>query len=79
MLHLADGQRLEIVKASVEPPGPRWPPGAVCEVTRDGFVVVCGGPGRLRAREVQPAGERAMPARDFLNGARLRVGTVLGA
>ena len=76
-----DGQRLGILKASVERPSPRgapWPPGTLCEVTRDGFVVVCGGSGRLQAREVQPAGKRAMPARDFLNGARLHVGTVLG-
>jgi methionyl-tRNA formyltransferase len=32
----------------------------------------------LRLTEVQPEGKRAMPARDFLNGARLQAGAKLG-
>jgi methionyl-tRNA formyltransferase len=78
-----NGHRLEIVKARVEPGGEgpdkldEFEPGAVCDAAKDRFVVVCGGATRLRITEVQPEGKRAMPARDFLNGARLHVGAKL--
>jgi methionyl-tRNA formyltransferase len=71
-----DGQRLEIVKAKVESTG--FQPGVVSEITKDSFVVACGGGTGLRIAEVQPAGKRAMPARDFLNGVKLSVGARLG-
>jgi methionyl-tRNA formyltransferase len=71
-----DGQRLEIVKAGVETG--KFQPGAVCEIAGDSFVVGCGGGSGLRVFEVQPAGKRVMPARDFLNGARLAAGAKLG-
>jgi methionyl-tRNA formyltransferase len=73
--------RLEIVKARVEPGGEggyNFEPGVVCEAVKDSFVVACGGATRLRITEVQPEGKRAMPARDFLNGARLQMGMKLG-
>jgi methionyl-tRNA formyltransferase len=70
--------RLEIVKARVEPGEDKSEPGVVCETDRDGLVVACGGATRLRITEVQAEGKRAMPARDFLNGARLQVGAKLG-
>jgi methionyl-tRNA formyltransferase len=75
-----NGQRLEILKARVEPGarGDKFEPGVVCETPRDSFVVACGGATWLRVTEVQPEGKRAMPARDFLNGARLQVGARLG-
>ena len=75
-----NGQRLEIVKARVEQGvgADKLEPGAVCEAAKDSFVIVCGGATRLRVTEVQPEGKRAMPARDFLNGARLQVGARLG-
>jgi methionyl-tRNA formyltransferase len=75
-----NGQRLEIVKARVEQgvDADKFEPGVVCETPRDSFVVACGGATRLRVTEVQPEGKRAMPARDFLNGARLQVGARLG-
>jgi methionyl-tRNA formyltransferase len=81
-----DGRRLEIVKARVEPGGEepnknkldKFEPGAVCEAAIDSFVVACGGATRLRITEVQLEGKRAMPARDFLNGAKLQVGAKLG-
>jgi methionyl-tRNA formyltransferase len=56
----------------------KFEPGIVCDVARDSFVVACGGATRLRITEVQPEGKRAMPARDFLNGAKLQVGAKLG-
>jgi methionyl-tRNA formyltransferase len=36
--------------------------------------VACGKQTRLCITEVQPAGKRSMPARDFLNGARPALG-----
>ncbi|MDX2043076.1 MAG: methionyl-tRNA formyltransferase [Acidobacteriota bacterium] len=49
--------------------------GVVCEVAKDSFKVACGGETTIRVTEVQPAGKRPMSARDFLNGAKLVVGT----
>ncbi len=73
------GQRLEILRASAEPNNTLLgEPGMVCEVTKDSFTVACGDATRLRVHEVQPAGKRAMSARDFLNGARLEAGMRLG-
>jgi methionyl-tRNA formyltransferase len=75
-----NGQRLEIIRAeaeaSAETPdaAARFPPGTVCAIAKDSFTVACGQATRLRIDEVQPAGKRAMPARDFLNGAKLQVG-----
>ena len=70
-----DGQRIELVGVAVEPAATDFAPGTVCEAARDFFVVACGGNTRLKVSEVQPAGKRTMPARDFLNGAKLSVGT----
>jgi methionyl-tRNA formyltransferase len=73
--------RLEIVKARVEPgreAADKFEPGAVYEAAGESFAVACGGATRLGIIEVQPEGKRAMPARDFLNGARLQVGAKLG-
>ena len=53
----------------------QFQPGTICEVEKDHFLVVCGGDTVLRVTEVQPAGKRPMPVRDFLNGAKLSVGT----
>ena len=76
------GKRLEIVKAEVEAGGvdsSLSPPGSVCEIAKDSFVVACGGGTRLRIIEVHPEGKRAMTARDFLNGAKLALRTKLGS
>ncbi len=69
------GQRIEFVGIAPEPDVTDFAPGAVCETAKDFFVVACGGNTRLKVREVQPAGKRTMPARDFLNGATLAVGS----
>lgn len=76
------GQRLEIVRAaaeSVDSGASSLPAGAVCELTKTSFTVVCGDATRLRVTEVQPAGKRPMPVRDFLNGAKIALNTQLGA
>lgn len=73
-----DGQRLELVHIAAEPAcadGERFSSGTVCEVAKDYFLVACGEGTRLKITELQPAGKRGMPARDFLNGAKLSVGT----
>ena len=74
------GQRLEIIRAVAEPmdAGASHEPGTVCEITKDNFTVACGGQTQLRVYEVQPAGKRPMPVRDFLNGAKLTTETKLG-
>lgn len=72
------GHRLELTGISAEGAtndSQRFQPGTVCEVTKDSFTVVCGGGSILRVTEVQPAGKRPMPVRDFLNGAKLSVET----
>lgn len=73
-----NGQRLELIAAQAEPGTDAAQAGSVVEIAKDSFIVACGSHTRLRIAQVQPAGKRAMPARDFLNGAKLQVGTVLG-
>ena len=68
-------QRLELTGIAVAAEITQLEPGTVCEVAKDSFVVACGANTTLRVTEVQPAGKRPMPARDFLNGAKLTVGT----
>lgn len=51
-------------------------PGTVLAAGRQ-FVVACGGGSALEILELSPAGRRRMPGRDFVNGARLRVGATL--
>lgn len=71
------GQRLELVKISAEtnPENSQdFQPGTVCDIAKNSFAVCCGNKTRLRVIEVQPAGKRVMPVRDFLNGAKLSVG-----
>jgi len=53
-------------------------PGRIVEIDTDGDVLVATGWGALRLELVQPEGKRAMPATDYLRGARLGVGDSLG-
>lgn len=53
-------------------------PGEIIEAHGDGLVVACGDSTTLRVAELQPEGKQRMSARDFINGARVRVGEVLG-
>jgi methionyl-tRNA formyltransferase len=48
--------------------------GEVVEAHGDRLVIACGDRTALRLWEVQPEGKRRLPARDFLNGAHVRVG-----
>jgi len=58
--------------------GPGAGPGEALVAHGDDLVVQCGDETALRLLEVQPEGKRRMSARDFLNGAHLRVGERLG-
>ncbi|HMV48267.1 MAG TPA: methionyl-tRNA formyltransferase [Blastocatellia bacterium] len=69
------GQRIELADIAPEPAATDFAPGTVCETAKDFFVVACGGNTQLKVTEVQPAGKRTMAARDFLNGAKLAVGS----
>lgn len=71
-------QRLEIVAAAAEPHIGEAAPGTIVEIAKDSFTVACGNNSQLRLTQVQPAGKKAMFVRDFLNGAKLQVGTKLG-
>lgn len=52
--------------------------GTILEARGDNLVVNCGGDSFLRIEEVQPEGKRRMTTRDFLNGIRIEIGTILG-
>ncbi len=52
-------------------------PGRVVAAQGDDLIVNCGGETMLRLIEVQPEGKRRMSARDFVNGAPLKVGDTL--
>src|SRR5258707_7552431 len=72
-------QRLIVWKAAVE-----WieqlvfTPGQVIEARGDRLIIACGDGTALRISELQTEGGRRMGARDFLNGAHLKVGNMLG-
>jgi methionyl-tRNA formyltransferase len=70
-------QRLELVAVEVED-GDEQEIGTVVKIEKGSFVVACGFETHLRITQVQPAGKKVMPARDFLNGAKLAVGSKLG-
>jgi len=72
-------QRLIVWKAA-----PEWieqlafPPGQIIEARGDRLIIACGDRTALRILELQTEGGRPLSARDFLNGAHLKVGEVLG-
>ena len=53
-------------------------PGEIITAHGDSLMVSCGSATGLRLLEVQPEGARRLDARDFLNGARVSVGELLG-
>jgi methionyl-tRNA formyltransferase len=75
---LCNEQKLELTNCVAEACADDAAAGTVSEVMKDSFVVACGARSQLRVTEVLPAGKRVMPARDWLNGAKLQVGTRLG-
>jgi methionyl-tRNA formyltransferase len=73
-----NGQKLEITNCVAEAYAQNVAAGTVIEVRKDSFMIACGAHSQLRVTEVLPAGKRMMPARDWLNGAKLQVGVKLG-
>jgi methionyl-tRNA formyltransferase len=74
-----NSRRLIIRQASVESlPHRSGAPGQIIEAHSDRLLVVCGNETLLRILELQPEDSRRMSARDFLNGAHLRAGEMLG-
>jgi methionyl-tRNA formyltransferase len=69
------GQAIRILRA--EPVDAVGEPGTIVHADKQGFVVATAA-GGLRPGILAPAGRRAMPARDFVNGYRPRVGERLG-
>jgi methionyl-tRNA formyltransferase len=53
-------------------------PGHVIEAHGDRLLIACNDGTALRVLELQPEDSRSMSARDFLNGAHIKVGQVLG-
>lgn len=70
VFHRSGGKALQVTlaRAGAEPGGAA-PPGAV-----DKDLAIGTGEGRLRVRELQPAGKRLMQWRDFVNGYRVTPG-----
>ena len=74
-----DLSRLILWRAAPEPTNDRTTsPGQIANAHADEFVVACGQATALRILELQLEGTRRMSARDFINGAHIEVGAVLG-
>lgn len=71
-----EGRKFESRVSNLEPRVKAAAPGQILQVLEDGLVVQTGD-GVLRILEVQPAGKRAMSARDFFNGRHGQVGEKL--
>lgn len=56
----------------------QFPPGLIIEATGDRLTIACGEGTAVRVFELQIEGGRRMAARDFMNGAHLQVGQLLG-
>lgn len=74
---LSDGRNLKIWQTRVvEKEYPDKKPGTIVELTKDGFIVVCG-KACLEVLEVQPESKKKMPADVFCNGYKIKLGELL--
>ena len=69
--------RLTIWKAAVE--SFHGEPGTIVEAKGDRLMIACGAGTALRVEELQLEGKRRTSARNFINGARPKVGETLGS
>ncbi|QOR68513.1 methionyl-tRNA formyltransferase [Cytobacillus suaedae] len=53
-------------------------PGSIVEIDEDGFVVSTGSEIGIKITELQPAGKKRMPTKQFLQGNQLEIGEKLG-
>lgn len=65
-----DGERLRVQLHKVSPLERSGSPGEILESSGDSLVVACGN-GALAIERIQPAGKKAMTAREFTNGFQL--------
>lgn len=72
------GHKLIVWKASPFNESEPVKPGVIWDIHVDRFFVGCGNNSSLEINEIQPEGKRRMAVRDFLNGARIKTGDVLG-
>ena len=73
-------RRLIVRQACVEvPPPSSTRPGQIIEAHGDRLLVACGEKTVVRILELHPEDSRRMSARDFINGAHIKVGDMLGA
>ncbi len=66
---LLEGERFKIWQAEATDEGTAYPPATVVRVEKKQFYMAAGQGSVLKIKEVQPAGKKAMPAVNFLNGA----------
>ncbi len=53
-------------------------PGSIVEINEDGFIVSTGSELGIKITELQPAGKKRMPTKQFLQGNQLEIGEKLG-
>jgi methionyl-tRNA formyltransferase len=70
--HSGKRERIKVLRAMLA--SGSGTPGTLLD---DQLTVACG-EGAVRLTEVQRAGKKPMPANEFLRGAKLRAGTMLG-
>ncbi|MBK7393517.1 MAG: methionyl-tRNA formyltransferase [Chloracidobacterium sp.] len=73
-----DRAKLTLWQANLAETTSDAPSGTVLTANGDIFEVACGDRSVLTVGEVQPEGKRRMSVRDFLNGAKPQIGTILG-
>lgn len=74
-----DGEKLTFWRGLVSLEGVEGRrPGEVIRAFGDDLLIACGGDSALQITELQAQGKRRLATRDFLNGFKLKVGTVLG-
>jgi methionyl-tRNA formyltransferase len=73
------GAKLVIWRAVPAPETNAAAPGTVILAKGEKLRIACGGGTVLQVEETQPEGKRRLPVKDFLNGARLQTGEMMGA
>lgn len=73
-----NGQNLKIWSAKKTPAQKKAEPGTVIAVEENGIVVATGNETALLVTELQPAGKKRMKGEDFVRGANVQTGEVLG-
>lgn len=72
-----DGRKLTFWQAAAETTTASAEPGSVLTAKGDDLSVACAPGTAVRVTELQIEGKRRMPVRDFLNGVKIAVGTVI--